>query len=83
MMYHSMIHCTRLTKDQMFYRCDHCSKYRFKNGRPRKRPKIVEHIHGNATGTFENRVEDRVSHCPSGGPRSAEIHITDETERLY
>ena len=25
----------------MFYRCDHCSKYQFKNGRPTKRPKIA------------------------------------------
>jgi hypothetical protein len=40
----------------------------------------VVHRHGNGTRSLDNRIENRLSHCPDGG-RSMIIHITDETLR--
>lgn len=75
-----IIHCTKLTKTKLFYLCPFCSSYKLKNGKDRKKPKLVFHNHGNPNGDMNNRSEFRCSHCVSGG--EVEIVINDDTQKI-
>ena len=73
---------TWVNKHQFGYTCPYCWTRVNKNGKPRKNAKNLEHIHGNDLRSYDNRIEARSSHCPiiKG---EIDIHITDETKRLY
>jgi len=82
-----------LTK--IYYKCPYCwtdknsgkvfnTRY-FKNGNIAKNRLPTLHHHGNPNKSYENRIEDRVSHCEFATDltRSIEIEITNDTTKKY
>ena len=69
---------THINNKQFKYLCSSCSEFSYKNGKVRKNPKLIYHIHG-SEGFLENRVENRSSH--HAGEGEIEIYINDSTIR--
>lgn len=76
----------RLTNEHIIYQCPYCwTKYK-KDGTPYKTAKRMYHMHGNATHSGENRIEERAHHVcdheQGKAPQNVRIHITDQTLKL-
>jgi hypothetical protein len=86
------VHAIVITPTTIEYECSNCwydrktkmtctSQY----GKDRRvvRSRVPStHVHGNAFGDRENRIEDRTSHCMHARIRDVHIIIDDSTRRI-
>tara|TARA_R110000772_G_scaffold215406_2_gene325852 strand:- start:6712 stop:7050 length:339 start_codon:yes stop_codon:yes gene_type:complete len=81
------VEATKIDEKHIYYDCQTCYtihggrvvKNCFKaNGNFYKSSRQTVHKHGNPTGTYENRIERRSSHCVFSN-LDVEIEITDNT----
>lgn len=71
-----------LDKTNVTYLCPVCKTKYKKNGKPFAKALPVRHVHGNDTGTSENRKMHRTHHPVRDDLntyKNVEIHVTDET----
>lgn len=72
-----------VSKNEFAYVCPFCYSALRKDGNPKKHAHHLLHTHSNTKHTLENRVENKMSHCPNGDKHlNIDIEITDDTRRV-
>ena len=77
-----IVHATKVDNKRIYFTCPFCWTYYKKDGTPRTTAKRLTHTCG-SNNNFNNRTEDRISHCDVRVFKgSFKIIIDDDTIKI-